>query len=165
MKVFLSYSTVEEQIMALRLQTLGAVYDLTVFVPPAGTRRTTSAELSKVVRDNIDNCDVVLGVMMQNPVAGAVSELSYALAKGKLVIPIVGPGVDVGVYQGFEHFQLDPGDPSRTELAILGHLTNKKTSAEKKNVVLALASIAIGLALFWNPKCGCDGRTRRLGAI
>jgi hypothetical protein len=39
MKVFISYGDVSDQVTALRLQALAAVNGLTVYVPPAHTRR------------------------------------------------------------------------------------------------------------------------------
>jgi hypothetical protein len=43
MKVFISYGDASDQVTALRLQALGAVNGLTVYVPPAFTRQGTSA--------------------------------------------------------------------------------------------------------------------------
>jgi hypothetical protein len=39
MKVFISYGGAADQVTALRLQALGAVNGLTVYVPPAHTRQ------------------------------------------------------------------------------------------------------------------------------
>jgi hypothetical protein len=39
MKVFISYGDAGDQVTALRLQALGAVNGLTVYVPPAHTRQ------------------------------------------------------------------------------------------------------------------------------
>jgi hypothetical protein len=39
MKTFISYSTALDQIIALRLQTMAAVYGMTIYVPPASTRQ------------------------------------------------------------------------------------------------------------------------------
>ncbi len=40
MKVFISYGAAADQVTALRLQALGAVNGLTVYVPPAHTRQS-----------------------------------------------------------------------------------------------------------------------------
>ena len=42
MKVFISYGSAADQVTALRLQALGAVNGLTVYVPPAYTRQRAS---------------------------------------------------------------------------------------------------------------------------
>jgi hypothetical protein len=39
MKVFISYGDASDQVTALRLQALGAVNGLTVYVPPASSER------------------------------------------------------------------------------------------------------------------------------
>ena len=43
MKVFISYGDAADQVTALRLQALGAVNGLTVYVPPAYTRHTPTS--------------------------------------------------------------------------------------------------------------------------
>jgi hypothetical protein len=43
MKVFISYGAAADQVTALRLQALGAVNGLTVYVPPAYTRQGLAA--------------------------------------------------------------------------------------------------------------------------
>jgi len=60
MKAFISYSTALDQILALRLQTMAAVYGMTVYVPPATTRNAAApAALIPEVQKQLDECDVV----------------------------------------------------------------------------------------------------------
>ena len=49
MKAFISYSTTLDQIIALRLQTMAAVYGITSYVPPATTRQFDSPRLNTEV--------------------------------------------------------------------------------------------------------------------
>ena len=77
MKIFISYSTAIDQIVALRLQTLATVYGLTSYVPPATTRQTANPELSDEVQRKLQESDVVLAVMMHNPALSAVSENEF----------------------------------------------------------------------------------------
>ena len=126
MQVFISYSMSIDQLLALRLQTLAAVYGLTVYVPPATTRQTLNPGLSTEVEEKLRESDVILAVMMRNPAASAVSEMNSALAYGKLWIPIVSPSVPSKYYAAFpQYFPLDPAAPSQTESAIIGFLARR----------------------------------------
>ncbi len=149
MKVFISYSMPADQLVALRLQTLAAVYGLTVYVPPATTRQTPNPELTEEVQGKLWESDVVLAVMMRNPAASAVSEMNWALATGKLMIPIVSPSVSPDYYVRFQpHFMLNPADPSQTEGAIVNFLADKQQTERTKTALLALTTLAVGLILF-----------------
>ena len=88
-----------DQLVALRLQTLAAVYGLTVYVPPATTRQTIGTGLSKEVENKLRESDVILAVMMHEPAESAVSEMNWALANNKLLIPIVSPSVAPDYYE------------------------------------------------------------------
>ena len=149
MKVFVSYSTAMDHIVALRLQTLAAVYGLTVYVPPATTRRVATPELSDEVQQKLNESDVVLVVMMHDPAVSAVSEMNWALVKGRLLIPIVSPLVSQQYYTRFQpYFVLNPTDPSQTEGEIVRFLAGKKQAQQAKTALLALATLALGLILF-----------------
>lgn len=149
MKVFISYSTASDQIVALRLQTLAAVYGLTIYVPPATTRQTPNPAISADVQQKLQESDVVLAVMMHNPAAAAVSEMNWALATGKLLIPIVSPFIPHEHYARFQpHFLVNPSDPSQTEGAIVRFLAEKQQAEQTKTALLALATLALGLFLF-----------------
>lgn len=150
MKVFISYSTMPDQIVALRLQTLAAVYGISAYVPPAITRQIVAPQLPEDVRGKLQESDVVLVVMMHDPVTSAIAqEMHWALATGKLLIPIVSPLVSPEYYAAFvPHFVLNPGDPSQTEAAIVQFLTQKQQASETRTALLALATIAVGLLLF-----------------
>ena len=50
----------------VRLQTLAAVYGLTIYVPPATTRQTSAPELLAEVLQKLGESDVVLAVMMHS---------------------------------------------------------------------------------------------------
>ena len=149
MQVFVSYSIAIDQLVALRLQTLAAVYGLTVYVPPATTRQTISAGLSKDVEDKLRESDVILAVMMHEPAQSAVSEMNWALAQAKLLIPIVSPSVAMEYYAHFQpHFVLDLADPSKTESSIVKFLAEKQQASHSTAALVALTTLALGLILF-----------------
>jgi len=149
MQVFISYSTAHDQIVALRLQTLAVVSmdDVTVYVPPAHTRQG-SGGLSLEVVQQVKESDVVLAVMIQNPVQGAVEELNLALRLGKPLIPLVSPSVSPEYYEAFPHFLLDPSDPSKAEFDIVQHLRALPRPDNAWNKpLLALCTLALGMIL------------------
>ena len=154
MKVFISYSTALDQIIAFRLQTMAAVYGMTVYVPPATTRHQASAALIPEVQRELADSNVVLAVITQIPVPGAVSEMNFALASGKLLIPIVSSTVPPEYYVRFpQHFVVNPADPSQTEGQIVQFLLarkeqNEQGTANGTGALLALATLAVALLLF-----------------
>jgi hypothetical protein len=153
MKVFISYSTALDQIIAFRLQTMAAVYGMTVYVPPATTRHQPTAALIPEVQKELAESSVVLGVITQAPAPGAVSEMNTALASGKLLIPIVGWTVPQEYYIRFpQHFVVNPADPSETERQIVQFLLTQqqaeKGSGNGAGALLALATLAVALLLF-----------------
>ena len=148
MKVFISYSTAADQIIALRLQTIAAVYGMTVYVPPATTRNVATPELIPEVQRQLNESDVVLAVITHVPVPSAVSEMNWALASGKLLIPIVTPGVPQEYYGRFEHFIVNLEDPSQTEQQIVRFLAEKHQAEKGKKALIGLAIFAMALLLF-----------------
>jgi hypothetical protein len=150
MKVFISYSTAADQIVALRLQTLAVVSmdDVTVYVPPAFTRQSFNDALNFVVAQELEDSDVVLAVMIHNPVQSAVHEMNLALSRHKPLIPLVTASVSPDYYASFPHFLLDPNDPSKAEADIVRHLASLPRSYNGWNKpLLALCTLALGMIL------------------
>ncbi len=147
MKTFISYSTAQDQIIALRLQTLAAVSGMTVYVPPATTRQVWTGVLVPEVQEQLRQSDVVLAVITQNPTPSAVTEMNTAVTWGKLLIPIVGPRVPLQYYAAFQpHFVVNPIDPSETERQIVQFLAGKQQT-EAVKVGLLLGTVAVALLL------------------
>src|SRR5690348_12077389 len=101
MKTFISYSTAADQIVALRLQTLAAVYGMTVYVPPADTRLSWEGSLDPEVEKQLKTSDVVLAVITQVPSQSAINEMNAAIQYKRLLIPIVSNAVPPQYYGDF----------------------------------------------------------------
>ncbi|HEV2378685.1 MAG TPA: hypothetical protein VG206_02700 [Terriglobia bacterium] len=148
MRVFISYSTALDQIIALRLQTIAAVYGMTVYVPPANTRRYAAPQLAPEVLSELNQAEVVLAVITQQPTASALSEMNHAVQTGRLLIPIVSPGVPLEYYSQFQpYFVVNPADPSTTEQEIVQYLAGKQQAERGKTAIFALAIFAVALLL------------------
>ena len=63
MNVFISYGSAADQVTALRLQALGAVNGLTIYVPPAHTRQASAVLLDPESAQKLNEADVILGVV------------------------------------------------------------------------------------------------------
>jgi hypothetical protein len=149
MKVFISYSTALDQIIALRLQTMAAVYGMASYVPPATTRQLNTSQLTPEVIRNLQDSDVVLAVITHNPVPSAIGEMNWALQATKLLIPIIGVGVAPEYYEQFRpYFIVNPEDPSTTEQEIVRFLAQKQQTESTKTGLLALATLTVALLLF-----------------
>lgn len=150
MKVFISYSTALDQIIALRLQTMAAVYGMTLYVPPATTRSAVAPTLVPEVLKQLNDSDVVLAVITHQPAPSALSEMNWTLAaQEKLLIPIVGAGVPVQYYAHFpRYFVVNPADPSQVEQEIVKFLAERQQAKAGRFGLLALATLAVALLLF-----------------
>src|SRR5580704_14218649 len=92
MKVFISYGDASDQVTALRLQALGAVNGLTVYVPPAYTRQSVPAVLELETREKVNDADVILGVLGGTGLTPACTqELNAGIALQKKTIIMSDP--------------------------------------------------------------------------
>jgi len=148
MRAFISYSTALDQIIALRLQTMAAVYGMTIYVPPATTRTDPTGLLSADVKEQLRQSDLVLAVITHSPSPSALAEINTAMALSRLLIPIVGPGVPSEYYGNFpKYFLVDANDPSKAEQEIVQFLAGKQQEEAARTAVLALTTLAVALLL------------------
>ena len=149
--VFISYSAWADQVLALRLQTLAAVYGFQAYVPPAQTRQTAGALLKNDIQQAISAADLFLAVVTQAPSQAAIAEVEYARGKSKLIIPIVGPYVDRNFLQAFpQAFFIDPANPGKVEEDIVAFLQKSQTDRANRNLLVGLSALVVGLLLLSN---------------
>lgn len=63
MKVFISYGGTADQITALRLQALAVAHGLTVYVPPAYTRKEIPDFLDPQSAQKLSEAEIILGLV------------------------------------------------------------------------------------------------------
>lgn len=147
-KVFISYSVSADQVLALRLQTLAAVYGFTASVPPAQTRQPGVALLRDEVRRWIDESELFLAVVTQKPSNAAIAEVEYARGQKKLIVPIVGPLVDSDFLKAFpQAFYIDPSNPGKVETDIVDFLHQSHSAKANGQLLAGLTALAVGLLL------------------
>ncbi len=150
-RVFLSYSLDQsEQALAWRLQTLASAHGIEVFVPPRGPGYT--ALPSPGVASAIDRSDCVLAIINAKADAGVQRELKHALAKRKLVIPIVHSELAHNplLTQFPRVFNYIPGgNPGKVETEVVEYLKQQRVAKDKQQAIGALVALGLGLlALF-----------------
>jgi hypothetical protein len=154
-KVFLSYSAErDEQPIVWRLQTLAAAHGIQIYVPTRGSLRASGAEArgfpAEAMRREIDSCDCVLGILTSRISAAVERELSYALGKNKLIIPIVAEGINhSGLLKKFPAvFRFSPwSNPGEVETKVVEFLKKQKLDKENRQALGALVGIGLGLLL------------------
>ncbi len=148
-KVFLSHSLdPAEQALAWRLQTLAAAHGIEMYVPRRGFTFPSRMIGAGGVEKAIDRADCVLAIITAEANASVQKELKYALAKRKLVIPIVHSEVPSnGLVAQFPRvFTFSPGDnPGKVEAEVVEFLQQQHLSKGKRQAAGAL--VAAGLAL------------------
>jgi nucleoside 2-deoxyribosyltransferase len=149
-RVFLSHSLdPAEQALAWRLQTLAAAHGIELFVPHRGPLRPSAPKTSLTsVQNAIDRADCVLAIITAEANGSVQRELKYALAKRKLVIPIVHSDLANHplVAQFPRVFTFSPWEnPGKLEGEVVEFLKAQHLSKEKRQAAGAL--VAAGLAL------------------
>jgi hypothetical protein len=149
MKVFISYGDSSDQVTALRLQALGAVNGLTVYVPPAFTRQGIPTLLDPEVAQKLNEAEVVLGVVGTGLTEACRQELnaSIALNKNMIVMSYAALAFELLPYFASNLVVIDPANPGATEIGIVEYLKTINAQKSAKNALLALGTLALGLLI------------------
>jgi hypothetical protein len=150
MKVFISYGSAADQVTALRLQALAAVNGLTVYVPPAHTRRGSTALIDPESAQKLNEAEILLGVVGSGLTEACRQELNTGIALDKTAIVIADPefAPQLQSYFGPNLVVIDPANPDRAELGIVQHLKAVDAGQNAKKALLALGTLALGLLIF-----------------
>jgi hypothetical protein len=149
MKVFISYGFDTDQVTALRLQALGAVNGLTIYVPPAYTRHIFQGSIDPDGWQKLHDADVVLGVIGAGLSEACRQELNTGLTLKKSMVVMSNPGFasDLQPVFGSNLVVIDPANPGAAEHGIVAHLKNLNAQQGTKNALLALGTLALGLLI------------------
>jgi hypothetical protein len=149
MKVFISYGDASDQVTALRLQALGAVNGLTIYVPPAFTRQGAPALLDPEAGKRLNEADVVLGVVGAGLTEACRQELNAGIAVHKNMIVMTYPASAPQLQPYFMSnlVVIDPGNPGEAEVGIMQYLKTIDAQQSTKNALLALGTLALGLLI------------------
>jgi len=149
MKVFISYGDASDQVTALRLQALGAVNGLTVYVPPAFTRQGVTPLLDPEAGTKLNEADVVLGVVGAGLTEACRQELNAGIAVHKNMIVMTYPASAPELQPYFKSnlVVIDPGNPGEAEVGIVQYLKTIDAQQSAKNALLALGTLALGLLI------------------
>ena len=151
-RVFLSYSLdPDEMALAWRLQTLAAAHGIEMTVPDHGAGRTALGLAA--VQQAIDRAECVLAIITAATGELVQEELAYAVARRKLVIPIV--LTDLASPSFLAQFQrvftFSPWDnPGTVESQIVEFLKEQQLTKEKQRTIGALAALGLGLLVLFS---------------
>jgi hypothetical protein len=149
MKVFISYGDAADQVTALRLQALGAVNGLTVYVPPAYTRQGVQPALDPDVDRKLHEAEVVLGVVGTGLSEACRQELDAGMTLRKHMIVMSYPWLapQFQPHFGSNLVVIDPLDPGEAESLVVRHLKSINAQKSAKTALLALSTLALGLLI------------------
>jgi len=150
LRLYVAYGTASDQVTASRLQALGAVNGLNVYVPPSYTRTDTPASIDPKSEANLRAADVVLGVITSAISEACWQELNSAKRMGRNTIVMAEP---VAASRLEPHFpgnvlMIDPADPAQAESGIVQFLKKTELEQDAKTALIALGTLALGLLLF-----------------
>lgn len=144
-RVFISHSEQDQALVQWLRQVL---WDTGIEAYLAEDHRTPGVPLGEKVQQAIRASDCLVVVLTRNSGHSAFvhQEVGYALAQGKLVIPLLERGLDpqrvLGMLQGVEYLVLDPFHPEESAEHLTRYLYNLAQSKSQHG-----AAIAIGLFL------------------
>lgn len=143
-KVFLSHGPdPNEQVAALRLQTLATAYGMYVSVPH---RNGQGKSLPAQVRRAIDHSDCVLVILIGGIGPSVSEELNYALSKRKLIVPVVREGISLPrPLDKLPLFHFSPWDAGKAETKIVEFLARQKLSPENLQSMAAFVQAGLGV--------------------
>jgi hypothetical protein len=149
MKVFISYGAAADQVTALRLQALAAVNGLTVYVPPAYTRRGVPTLLDPEASQKLHEAELVLGVVGAGLTEACRQELNTGMTLLKNMIVMAYPAFasQLEPYFGPNLVVIDPANPGGAESDIVQYLKTINAQQNAKNALLALGTLALGLLI------------------
>lgn len=134
-----------EQVAAWRLQTLATSYGMHVSVPNRNGEMTEG--IIDQVRRSIDQADCILAIITGNIGPAVAAELNYALAQGKLIVPVVREGIALPQALGkVRVFQFSPWNTGEVEAEVVDFLKHKELS--KQNLQSMAAIVMAGLGVF-----------------
>ena len=148
MKVFISYGDAADQVTALRLQALGAVNGLTVYVPPAYTRHVPT-RLDPEVSQKLNEAEVVLGVVGAGLSDACRQELDTGMTLHKHMIVMSYPWLapQFQPHFGSNLVVIDRVNPGEAENLVVRHLKSIDARKSAKTALLALSTLALGLLI------------------
>jgi hypothetical protein len=147
LRVYISYSNREDQVLALRLQTLASTRPgLNVYVPPASTRThgLTESDVNELTRANL----LIVIISSQIPPIQA-KETEVAAARSIPFLPIVLQGMPAvtGLPQHQRVFYVDPRNPFQAEQEIVNYLSQTDVGRQNTEAIGALILLALGLMI------------------
>jgi hypothetical protein len=150
MKIFISYGGPADQVTALRLQAMASVNGLTVYVPPAHTRRTSGFFVDTETDQKLREADAVLGVVGTPLTEACRNEFNLAIALSKQMIVMAYPwfAEELQEYLGPRVVVVDPTQPGEAEISIVKYLKSLNVQKTANTALVALGTLALGLLLF-----------------
>ena len=145
--VFISHSVTDLNIVYQFKHWL-EVNAISVWV--ADTQPQMGVSLPLKISNGINQCDSVIAILTQNGERSAWvnQEIGYAKARGKLVIPVVEPGVDPkGFVAGVEYTTFQPSDPVKAITSIVNYLIRLKTSKEEQQQLEGALLVLFGILI------------------
>ncbi len=149
LRIYIAYGSAADQVTALRLQALGGVNGLTVYVPPAFTRQDPAGQLDAQSEDKLRNSDVVLGVVTSWLSTSCRNELLWADANKRTIILAHPTAVEaLSAHFAEKIVVFDPNYPAAAETAVIAELGKPGLQKDAVTAILALATIFLGLLIF-----------------
>lgn len=148
--VFLTHGVgQDEQVLALRLQTLAAAHGIVVYVPGQLPPHPTT-QLGDQIRRLIKDADCVMAIITSGTSLNVQQQIQYAVQENRIIIPIVHEDLANDPFWGVfpRVFRFSPRDsPGKVENEVVGFLNERKVSKEKQQTLGALVALGVGLLI------------------
>jgi hypothetical protein len=147
-KIFISYNpkVESEQSLALRLQTLGSLYGLSVSMPD----RIGSVVLKEATKQRIDRANLFIVFSTRNLTKSVINEIEYARSLKKKIIVVydkdVKKNLDIEGVREIEYNHLED-KPDKIIAEILKEINKQVVKSPRKNLATAKEDDTLGAFL------------------
>jgi hypothetical protein len=126
------------------------VNGLTVYVPPAYTRKSSVVFLDPESVQKLGDADIVLGVIGAGLSESCRQELNLSRTTGKPNIVMSDPAIAPQLQPYFSPnlIIIDPVNPDRAELEMVKYLKTIDVQQNAKKALIFLGTLALGLLIF-----------------
>ncbi len=148
-KVFLSHSSADAAwVKWIAENGRRVAVDVYLYEHDPQPGRMAADKLEAAIR----NCDAMVVLLTANSRFSPYVQQEIGVAKGagKLIVPLVQPGIEQGslaMLQGVEYIPFDFGDPQRALATLLPYLQKLKQEKENQQAVLLGLGAIVALAL------------------
>lgn len=147
-QVYINYSSPEEQVIALRLQSLGTACGISVIVPAVFSRQPAYAGIATDFSAQVDFAQLVFGIALSDISRGFLRDMDRARQLFRPTAIFASPTTSEALRRSYPAMHvavIDPADALSTSLQVNNVLNFLATNPGERSFLLGFTLLAAGL--------------------